>query len=91
MGRTSRLPFNRAGYSMVSLVRMHPTLHIVKGEITFQLQETTIKCQPGDRLLLPANTLHASNAGAHGCLYVIATRLAPNIPNIQEVSEVGHG
>jgi FPC/CPF motif-containing protein YcgG len=51
------------------------TLHIVKGEINFQLDGESILCKAGDRLLLPANTPHASTAGEDGCLYVIATRL----------------
>lgn len=55
----------------------HPvdeTLHIVEGQIDFEVAGATFRCGPGDRLLLPAETPHASRAGAPGCLYVIATR-----------------
>lgn len=53
------------------------TLHVVEGQIDFQVAGTTIPCGPGDRLLLPSQTLHASKAGPQGCLYVIATRTVP--------------
>lgn len=58
------------------------TLHIIQGDIQFQLDGATIRCKAGDRLLLPANTPHASTAGEDGCLYVIATRLVP-VQNVQ--------
>ncbi|MCX8666549.1 YqcI/YcgG family protein [Acetobacteraceae bacterium B3987] len=51
------------------------TLHIICGEITFYYGEHNVTCRAGDRLLLPAMTLHKSRAGDHGCLYVIATRI----------------
>jgi len=51
------------------------TLHIIKGSLDFHLQGETISCGVGDRLLLPAETLHSSVAGEEGCTYVIATRL----------------
>jgi uncharacterized protein len=58
------------------------TLHIIQGAITFEYGSHTVDCKPGDRLLLPANTPHASKAGKDGCLYVIATRLvAPHVAN----------
>lgn len=61
--------------------RIHPahahatdeTLHIVSGDITFEIQGAKITCKSGDRLLLPALTKHESIAGESGCLYVIAT------------------
>ncbi|MES2936051.1 MAG: YqcI/YcgG family protein [Pseudomonadota bacterium] len=65
----------------VHMAHMHPTdetLHIVEGEITFQVGAAELVCGPGDRLLLPANTEHASVAGEGGCTYVIATRVVEN-------------
>ena len=56
----------------------HPTdetLHIINGNITFEIGDAEVICSPGDRLLLPRNTEHASTAGESGCEYVIATRL----------------
>lgn len=53
------------------------TLHVVEGQIDFQVADATFQCGPGDRLLLPSETLHASKAGPQGCLYVIATRTVP--------------
>jgi FPC/CPF motif-containing protein YcgG/quercetin dioxygenase-like cupin family protein len=72
------------------IVHVHPvdeTLHIIQGGVTFEYGDNTVECTPGDRLLLPANTPHASKAGKDGCLYVIATRLvAPSMSkeNLQE-------
>lgn len=52
----------------------HPideTLLIVKGTITFTIGEQSWVCDSGDRLLLPAGTVHSSIAGDEGCLYII--------------------
>ncbi len=54
--------------------RSDETLHIIRGHIEFEVNGDKLSCGPGDRLLLPAETLHASRAGEDGCLYVIATR-----------------
>ena len=56
----------------------HPTdetLHILAGSIAFEVEGRRSECGPGDRLLLPAQTPHASEAGPDGCLYVIALRM----------------
>jgi len=66
------------------------TLHIVQGEVIFQLDGASMRCKAGDRLLLPANTLHASTAGEDGCLYVIATRLVPDRSGQISEAEVAH-
>lgn len=58
---------------------VNETLHIVSGEITFDIGGKIFCCKPGDRLLLPRNTLHASTAGKFGCRYVIATRLVTTL------------
>ena len=53
----------------------HPTnetLLIIRGEITFAVDNKNVTCTSGDRILLTANTLHSSIAGSDGCLYVIA-------------------
>jgi FPC/CPF motif-containing protein YcgG len=55
------------------------TLHVIRGEITFQYGEHSATCRSGDRLLLPAMTPHKSKAGKDGCLYAIATRLVKPI------------
>ncbi|MCP1181952.1 YqcI/YcgG family protein [Paenibacillus sp. 1781tsa1] len=53
----------------------HPTdetLLIINGDITFFTEEGELHCTPGDRILLPANTVHSSKAGENGTLYIIA-------------------
>lgn len=72
----------------VHMTHMHPTdetLHIVEGAITFKVGEAELVCGPGDRLLLPANTEHASVAGEQGCTYVIATRVVVNDARLARV------
>ncbi|MEB0139134.1 MULTISPECIES: YqcI/YcgG family protein [unclassified Undibacterium] len=51
------------------------TLHVIEGSMQFATIEQVFVCQPGDRILLPAQTIHRSVAGPAGCLYVIATRM----------------
>lgn len=56
----------------------HPTsetLLVIDGSITFRWNGTEAECRSGDRLLLPAETVHGSTAGPDGCLYVIATEI----------------
>ena len=43
---------------------------VVDGVITFRAGKE-LTCTPGDRLLLPAGTVHESVAGSTGCVYVI--------------------
>lgn len=67
----------------------HPvdeTLHIIQGEITMEYGGIETTCIAGDRLLLPAKTIHRSKAGKDGCLYVIASRIIRPI-SIQESNE----
>ena len=66
------------------------TLHIIQGEITFEYSGNSVECKPGDRLLLPANTPHASKAGKDGCLYVIATRMVTPPAVAQSQPEMAH-
>lgn len=56
--------------------------------ITFDYGDNTVDCKPGDRLLLPANTPHASRAGKDGCMYVIATRLVTSLTADDELQEM---
>lgn len=78
--------------------RIHPehvhhvdeTLHIIQGAITFLYSGHSVECKPGDRLLLPANTPHASKAGKDGCLYVIATRMVAPPAVVPSPSEMAH-
>jgi len=56
----------------------HPTpetLLVVDGSITFRWDDAEAECRSGDRLLLPAETVHGSTAGPDGCLYVIALEI----------------
>jgi mannose-6-phosphate isomerase-like protein (cupin superfamily) len=56
----------------------HPTdetLLILDGSISFTVGGESRRCGPGDRLLLPEGTPHASVAGPEGCLYVIAMEI----------------
>jgi mannose-6-phosphate isomerase-like protein (cupin superfamily) len=67
----------------------HPvdeTLHIIQGEITMEYGGIETTCIAGDRLLLPAKTIHRSKAGKDGCLYVIASRII-RPKSIQESNE----
>ena len=53
----------------------HPTdetLLIVDGGITFTANGKRFHCRSGDRILLPAKTVHSSIAGEGGCLYAIS-------------------
>ena len=67
------------------------TLHVVRGEISFHLGDAVVKCQTGDRLLLPAGTLHESVAGNIGCQYVIATRFVAANVSISTSQQAHHG
>ena len=51
-------------------------IYVVRGSITFQLIElgTWHKLNPGDRLDLPAGTVHAAEVGADGVLCLEAHR-----------------
>ncbi len=51
------------------------TIVLVAGEMTFTIdgRDYTLGC-PGDRLLLPAGTVHGARAGVAGATYLIASR-----------------
>jgi unsaturated pyranuronate lyase len=56
----------------------HPhdeSLWVLAGRIAFVIDGETHRLGPGDRLQLPANTVHAAEAGPEGATYVIGQRL----------------
>jgi quercetin dioxygenase-like cupin family protein len=50
------------------------SLWVLAGEITFEVGGLTYRLQSGDRLQLPAGTLHAATAGSDGATYLIGER-----------------
>lgn len=46
-------------------------LWLLAGEMTFAVGENDYQMFPGDRLLLPARTLHRAKAGAQGATYLV--------------------
>ena len=42
-------------------------LYCVSGSITFTLRDRDILLGPGDRMVLPAGTLHGATVGPEGC------------------------
>jgi len=50
------------------------SLWLVHGEITFAIAGQSHALAPGDRLLLPAGTVHAALAGPEGAAYLIGRR-----------------
>jgi quercetin dioxygenase-like cupin family protein len=56
----------------------HPhdeSLWVLAGRIDFVIDGETHRLGPGDRLYLPANTVHAAEAGPQGATYLIGQRL----------------
>jgi len=55
----------------------HPhdeSLWLVAGEITFTIDDADHRLGVGDRLQLPANTIHAATAGPQGATYFVGQR-----------------
>ena len=50
------------------------SLWVVEGEITFGAAGGQYRLGPGDRLMLPAGTVHTAHAGTRGALYLIGER-----------------
>ena len=50
------------------------SLWVVDGEITFGAAGTELRLGAGDRLMLPAGTVHTARAGAAGATYLIGQR-----------------
>ena len=45
-------------------------LYCVAGSITFKLADEELRLRPGDRMALPAGTVHAAEVGPDGCTCV---------------------
>jgi quercetin dioxygenase-like cupin family protein len=52
------------------------SLWVVRGEITFGVADARHRLGPGDRLMLPAGTVHTAVAGPEGATYLIGRRTA---------------
>jgi len=50
------------------------SLWVVRGEITLGIAGARHRLHPGDRLMLPAGTLHEAQAGPEGATYLIGRR-----------------
>jgi quercetin dioxygenase-like cupin family protein len=50
------------------------SLWVVDGEITFAAEGTKLRLGAGDRLMLPAGTVHTAHAGPAGATYLIGQR-----------------
>lgn len=51
------------------------SIWLVSGEIRFGAAGRELVLAPGDRLMLPAGTLHTADAGPAGATYLIGQRL----------------
>lgn len=45
-------------------------LYCVSGSITFALRDREIRLEPGDRMVLPPQTLHGAVVGSTGCVCI---------------------
>jgi quercetin dioxygenase-like cupin family protein len=52
----------------------HESLWCLRGAITFHIDGRDYRLDPGDRLMLPRNTLHAATAGPAGAAYLIGEK-----------------
>lgn len=50
------------------------SIWVVEGGITFHAAGREYRLRPGDRLMLPAGTLHTAHVGNSGCVYLIGQR-----------------
>jgi quercetin dioxygenase-like cupin family protein len=50
------------------------SLWLIDGDISFGIGGQTYRLGPGDRLMLPARTVHTAHAGASGATYLIGQR-----------------
>jgi quercetin dioxygenase-like cupin family protein len=50
------------------------SLWCIRGSITFTIDGSDYRLDPGDRLMLPRGTVHAAVAGPAGATYVIGER-----------------
>jgi quercetin dioxygenase-like cupin family protein len=80
---TLRARLEREGFSVFAWTdapgaRYAPHAHdrdesiwVVAGEIVFTAAGRTVRLGPGDRLLLPAGTVHTAEAGPAGATYLV--------------------
>ena len=52
----------------------HESLWCIRGAITFHIDGRDYRLGPGDRLMLPRDTLHGATAGPDGATYLIGER-----------------
>jgi quercetin dioxygenase-like cupin family protein len=52
------------------------SLWVLEGEITFVIAGDLHRLRPGDRLQLPAGTVHEAEAGPRGATYLVGERRA---------------
>jgi len=52
----------------------HESLWCIRGAITFHIEGRDYRLEPGDRLMLPRNTLHGATAGPEGATYLIGEK-----------------
>jgi quercetin dioxygenase-like cupin family protein len=50
------------------------SIWLIEGEITFGAEGREWRLRPGDRLMLPAGTVHTARAGRAGATYLVAER-----------------
>ena len=50
------------------------SLWVIEGAIVFSVGGREYRLEPGDRLTLPAGTVHTAQAGANGAAYLIGQR-----------------
>lgn len=50
------------------------SIWVVRGRITFEAGGRKLYLEPGDRLMLPAGTVHSAVAGPQGAAYLIGQR-----------------
>jgi quercetin dioxygenase-like cupin family protein len=55
-------------------------LWVVEGEIIFGVAGREHRLGPGDRLMLPAGTVHTAKAGPDGAIYLIGERAIVTAP-----------
>lgn len=53
----------------------HESLWCVRGAITFHVGGQDYRLDPGDRLMLPRNTLHGATVGPDGATYLIGEKV----------------
>ncbi|MCC6765806.1 MAG: cupin domain-containing protein [Deltaproteobacteria bacterium] len=52
----------------------HESLWCVRGSITFHVDGHDYRLDPGDRLMLPRDTLHGATVGSAGAAYLIGEK-----------------